>query len=344
MASLQQMLPELLSTLEPFAGQINVLVSDNCSDDGTLEFCHQILDARNPAIDIRYFRNEKNIGASKNLVSLFYRCETPYFMFLGDDDLVFGESLKEILGILQSYDKPSAIIQSFWNGTLRSGTGYVPYTKAFELFYEYGNAWAAVIDCKAAVRAIESRQLRPLVESIVWPQTLTGFLAIHDRRDQKVYLLDKAIGDNLVPNLNVTSKRYWLTSLEGLLIAAATFDQHTGTHLAGKAFVSHRTSGFTGHFRAIIRSSLVEKTGDSSLHTRQLLLKLFKFRGLPWSMLLWMCDRYLAVYWFAKLSAFFIEKKSFREFHEWLAGWEAKFYKEKQEALTSRAKRFNDWF
>jgi glycosyltransferase involved in cell wall biosynthesis len=62
---------------------IEIIVSDNCSSDHTETLMRGISDAR-----IRYFRQEKNIGANNNFNFCLQQSKGIYFLFLHDDDLI----------------------------------------------------------------------------------------------------------------------------------------------------------------------------------------------------------------------------------------------------------------
>jgi glycosyltransferase involved in cell wall biosynthesis len=62
---------------------IEVLVADNCSTDGTTALVTGIADSR-----LRYFRHAENLGPSKNCDFCLARARGEYILFLHDDDLI----------------------------------------------------------------------------------------------------------------------------------------------------------------------------------------------------------------------------------------------------------------
>jgi glycosyltransferase involved in cell wall biosynthesis len=62
---------------------IEIIISDNCSTDGTSNLVNGIADPR-----IRYFRHEKNIGANNNFNYCLEQAKGDYFLLLHDDDLI----------------------------------------------------------------------------------------------------------------------------------------------------------------------------------------------------------------------------------------------------------------
>lgn len=61
-----------------------LIISDDGSNDGSEDVCREytLKDKR-----IKYIRQEKNLGISKNMQFLLSLCQTEYFMWAGDDDL-----------------------------------------------------------------------------------------------------------------------------------------------------------------------------------------------------------------------------------------------------------------
>ena len=62
-----------------------LIISDDGSTDGSQQICEKYveLDSR-----VKYIRQPKNLGISKNMQYLLSLAETPYFMWAGDDDLM----------------------------------------------------------------------------------------------------------------------------------------------------------------------------------------------------------------------------------------------------------------
>ncbi|MDD5367632.1 MAG: glycosyltransferase family 2 protein [Anaerolineaceae bacterium] len=91
---LQQALDCILSSAYGFEQQIEIVISDNASLDDTQKLIEeQYLQFPN----IKYFRNDVNIGGEAN----FYRVATQaigkYIWILGDDDRLTLESVKQVL-------------------------------------------------------------------------------------------------------------------------------------------------------------------------------------------------------------------------------------------------------
>lgn len=74
----------LISLSKQTYRDFKIIVSDNCSTDGTRELC-QTLDT---GIPITYVRQPRNMGGVCNMNYLLSVADTEYFAWVGDDDLV----------------------------------------------------------------------------------------------------------------------------------------------------------------------------------------------------------------------------------------------------------------
>ncbi|MBQ0088670.1 MAG: glycosyltransferase family 2 protein [Prevotellaceae bacterium] len=83
------------------ADMVELIVSDNCSDDDTESVVQEYT---NKGLPIRYNRNEQNIGADGNFLKCMGISQGKYIFLLGDDDVLVPGSLKLIVDILKSGD------------------------------------------------------------------------------------------------------------------------------------------------------------------------------------------------------------------------------------------------
>jgi hypothetical protein len=343
-ATLRRCLERLLTDLEPHAARIEVIVSDNASPDDTGAVLREAGTLWQGRVRLRCTRQEQNIGVSRNVVALFHAARGRYFMFLGDDDCLSPQALPGLLSILDSAEAPVAVIQTRWNGKTRvPGRRDATWTDALALIYDYGNAWAGVVDVAAACRAVDSRGLRDRVESIVWPQTVMGFLAMHDSSPRPVCLQDMELGYPLVPGLNIHSKAYWIRSLGDLLQAATIIDAATGGHHARRALCSPLNRGFSGHLRSIAWESLIEDGGPSTHALRTQLRRDFGIRGRLCAVTLAVTDAPVLLRLLARTAALLRRGMAPWRFDERLAAQQ----RERSADIAARARsgrRFGDWF
>lgn len=79
--------------------EIEIVISDNASSDGTNEIMKEYL-IKYP--NIIYFRNDENIGFDKNVLKVISLASGKYCLFIGDDDAFFDQSLTNTIDILKT--------------------------------------------------------------------------------------------------------------------------------------------------------------------------------------------------------------------------------------------------
>jgi glycosyltransferase involved in cell wall biosynthesis len=106
---LKRTLPEIIEQAQAFpAGEIEVVVSDNCSSDGTWEY---LLHLSRQAEVLRLHRNEINIGGEANFYLLPQLTTGSYVWMIGDDDLVTAGALKRVVEALS--DAPDYLVLNY---------------------------------------------------------------------------------------------------------------------------------------------------------------------------------------------------------------------------------------
>ncbi|MFK7997003.1 MAG: glycosyltransferase family 2 protein [Granulosicoccus sp.] len=88
--------------------QLEIIVSDNCSSDGTQELMSGYTDPR-----LRYIRHKENIGANPNFNYCLDQAKGQYFLLLHDDDLIDPDFVSSCI---------SAIPPGTTAGIVRTGT------------------------------------------------------------------------------------------------------------------------------------------------------------------------------------------------------------------------------
>jgi glycosyltransferase involved in cell wall biosynthesis len=99
-------LPQAIeSVLAQSFGDFELIISDNCSTDGTQAVCEAFAkqDAR-----IVYIRNTSNIGAARNYNQLFERARGRYFRWFNSDDLASPVLHERCLALLES--RPDVVL------------------------------------------------------------------------------------------------------------------------------------------------------------------------------------------------------------------------------------------
>ena len=106
-----QYLPTVLtSILKQKSDDIEILVVDNASTDGTYNYMMKILNL-NP--DIRYIRNQTNLGADGNFLKCYEVASGEYVMLLGSDDYLMDGAINEIVQFLTEHNESDFLMLNF---------------------------------------------------------------------------------------------------------------------------------------------------------------------------------------------------------------------------------------
>ncbi len=95
----------LTSILNQSYQDLEVVISDNASEDGTQEICEAFA-AKDPRV--RYFRNEKNLGAAPNYNRVFEESRGEYFKWASHDDVCEPDFIRACVEALDQ--KPEAVL------------------------------------------------------------------------------------------------------------------------------------------------------------------------------------------------------------------------------------------
>ncbi len=87
---------------------IEVLVSDNASSDQTQEVLQSYAQVY-PNANFRYWRNEENIGAERNILKLMDEARGDYVMLHGDDDFFVDMTIMPMFNIVHRHRGSSVI-------------------------------------------------------------------------------------------------------------------------------------------------------------------------------------------------------------------------------------------
>ena len=99
--AIDALLPQIEKTMP---GQVEFLVSDNCSTDGTADYLAAIQSNR-----LRFWTNEVNIGGDRNFLKCISEARGDYVWLVGDDDLVAHDGVERVLAALLS-ESPDIVI------------------------------------------------------------------------------------------------------------------------------------------------------------------------------------------------------------------------------------------
>ncbi|MCI9008304.1 MAG: glycosyltransferase family 2 protein [Lachnospiraceae bacterium] len=76
---------------------IEIIISDNASSDNTQEYMKYV---KMTYSNIKYFRNDKNLGFDGNFLNCFEKASGEYVWLLSDDDFILPNAIESILYIL----------------------------------------------------------------------------------------------------------------------------------------------------------------------------------------------------------------------------------------------------
>lgn len=108
-ALLKRALDSILGQMDD---RVEILVSDNASDDGTREMM------RDEYPNIRYSRNEQNVGGEANFLKCCELAQGRFFILFGSDDVLVEGALNKIINFLEMNDGCSLV---FMNHAFFSG-------------------------------------------------------------------------------------------------------------------------------------------------------------------------------------------------------------------------------
>lgn len=97
---LEQLLHSLSHQLDDYQDKVELLVVDNASPDNTSE----IVNAFAKQHQLRYIKNDSNIGPDNNFIKCFSEARGKYVLLFGDDDLFLEGSIAYLVKVLSSGD------------------------------------------------------------------------------------------------------------------------------------------------------------------------------------------------------------------------------------------------
>ena len=164
--------------------QIEILIIDNHSTDGTSENLNKITIPSHLNSNIQIISNEKNLGFVGNFFSLFDHCRSEYLLVCSDEDEVLAMGIKHLLDFLveksPDFVSPQAVVRGqLYRG--KKGTTELDYLQHEEAsFYISGLCFKIESAKKFLSWLPDLANQNSLVE--VYPQTaLAGCLLVEGR-------------------------------------------------------------------------------------------------------------------------------------------------------------------
>jgi len=138
---LDQNLGAIVQQLNAFlAENVEIIVSDNCSSDRTFETVDRYIKS---GLQIKYIRNERNLGWARNFTQCFKMAKGKYVLLLGDDDQIAPGGLKTLLGYINSSNYGVVAIQPY--GYDNDPISEQPKAKKTPLVYDDNNRFILAI-------------------------------------------------------------------------------------------------------------------------------------------------------------------------------------------------------
>ena len=89
---------------QTFREDYEVIVRDNNSTDGSVDFVEQRYAAEISSGKLKLLRNEKNIGQTANVIRLFFDAFGKYFVVLHSDDMFLPHALQYLYDTAEKYN------------------------------------------------------------------------------------------------------------------------------------------------------------------------------------------------------------------------------------------------
>ncbi len=96
---LKELFPELVKQCEPYK-EIEILVSDNSSTDGTAQY---IRDKCTTNSQIRYRANSTNVGGDENFIRCVEDAQGTYVWLFGDDEVLCEGAVDSVMSALKTH-------------------------------------------------------------------------------------------------------------------------------------------------------------------------------------------------------------------------------------------------
>ena len=106
---LRDLLTSLVREVRGLGSEVEVVISDNCSDDET----PAIVEAYQDKLNLVYHRNDENRGISANILEVTDHASGHYCWMLGDDDLPVSGSIRQVVNIIDDNPEIPGIVTGY---------------------------------------------------------------------------------------------------------------------------------------------------------------------------------------------------------------------------------------
>ena len=91
----------LLNCLNSLLLQTDLNFEVCISDNGSNENIYDLITPYKEKLNIKFSRNEKNLGAASNFLKVASMASKKFIWFLGDDDLLVPNAIKEVSSLIK---------------------------------------------------------------------------------------------------------------------------------------------------------------------------------------------------------------------------------------------------
>lgn len=98
-------LRQLVGIIGKNKDRISLVISDNASTDGTDSAIQEFVNTVN--FEVNYYRHPNNIGSNNNFDFIISKCASKYVYLMGDDDVLFPNSIDTMLEYISKYPSVS---------------------------------------------------------------------------------------------------------------------------------------------------------------------------------------------------------------------------------------------
>ena len=171
------------SALEQTYENLEVIVSDNCSDDGTAEYLRSVSDPR-----LVVLQQSTNLGMIGNWEACLERATGEYFLLLSDDDTLDRDAIRSLVSAIENAEEPDKVAFAYCrslvvdqNGSPLSLDSVAPsYEPSSGLVLGFFSRRRMIRPCATLLRTQDIREVggykqgsvRLAVDAIVWSRVL----------------------------------------------------------------------------------------------------------------------------------------------------------------------------
>jgi glycosyltransferase involved in cell wall biosynthesis len=259
------LIENLESLLDNSSDPIQIVISDNFSQDNTWEIISNWKNQSKHNEAIVISRQTSNVGPAKNLVDVMTIGEGHFFTFIGDDDRFIVEEFLDLLQVLKNNSSLYAAIhvRELFEDQISN------FQQACCYVYEFGNAWMGIIRKEILDESIANDKILERALGTIWPQTVLMFSSTQSISNGDVLLYRKPVGrrtqSSSWESLTKPTSKYYLQSFSGLLVAVMSIGNPQNRSVALEKLAGRLSSVRRSHQRGIVMSPRQKDFGPNCM-------------------------------------------------------------------------------